>query len=281
MLPEPRLPDKRFVAGQRCTGDRIESFVKRHVDRIEQRGDFPVRARVMRRRLPESRAVEMQTHAAFARRCEQREQLVPVRKLRAEFALRQFDQQRGNRFGERGHIVARHQPDGRPDRYDAQPVDEFERLRLVHHRMRRRMHCDRRGTGTVGPNAQRDLLCERAAGHEHGCRFAEFGGDARFETCELLSLTVQVAGQRRGVESGERCEHLARRALDVVRQRPGRISLGGGGRRNPRRRAGSDVRYRPALRPGRSRRARCGCAHRRAPLSDACRALPRRSIGRR
>ena len=58
------------------------------------------------------------------------------------------------------------------------------------------MHGDGLDSGAFAPDAQRNLLGQRAAGHENRGGFPQLGGDARFESSEQFALAVQVAGQR-------------------------------------------------------------------------------------
>src|SRR5204863_6372641 len=73
-------------------------LVERDVDGVEEPGDLVEPALVEGPALPESRAVEMERGTALARLVAGRYEIVPRRKLPAELALRQLEQQRRDRL---------------------------------------------------------------------------------------------------------------------------------------------------------------------------------------
>jgi len=97
---------------------------------------------------------------------------------------------------------------------------------------------ERRHAAPVAPNAQRDLLGHRSAGHEDRRFFAELGGEAPLETFDDFASAVDVGVECRVDELRQVRERALRANRQMMRQRArtGRAQpceLGVGYRRSP------------------------------------------------
>ena len=108
--PEPRLRDEVRRTGQGRAGDGADALVEGDIDAVEERGDLGVGAIVERAGLPQPRAIHVHGDATVARPGHLRFQVRPGRELPADLALRQFQQQRGERAGRGAQIVEGKEP---------------------------------------------------------------------------------------------------------------------------------------------------------------------------
>jgi hypothetical protein len=127
-----------------------------------------------------------------------RPQLVPVRLLPAEVALRQLDEQRPWRFGDRRQVADGQQPVRVADRAAGQAVQALEGPVLVAVQVAQRVVHDRPALAPVGVHAQHRLLGHRAAGQVDGGRLAEQPGDLRLEFGDHAPVAVAVGHGVRG-----------------------------------------------------------------------------------
>ena len=127
-----------------------------------------------------------------------RPQVVPVRLLPAEVALRQLDQQGSGWLGDRGQVVEGQQPHRIADRAAGQAVQALEGPVLVPVQMAQRVIQHRPALPPVGVDAQHRLLGHRAAGQVDGGRLAEQPGDLGFELGDDAALAVTVGNRVRG-----------------------------------------------------------------------------------
>jgi hypothetical protein len=101
------------------------------------------------------------------------QQVRPVRLLAAEVALRQLDEQRRGRLGDRGQVVDTHQPVRVTGRAPGQAVQALERLPLVAVQVTHGVEHDGPALPPVGVNPEHRLLGHRAAGQECGRGLAQ------------------------------------------------------------------------------------------------------------
>ena len=127
-----------------------------------------------------------------------RPQVVPVRLLPAEVALRQLDQQRPGWFGDRGQVVDGQQPVLVAGRAAGQAVQPLEGPVLVPVQVAQRVVHHRPALATVGVHAQHRLLGHRAAGQVDGGRLAEQPGDLGLELGDHAPVAVAVRHRVRG-----------------------------------------------------------------------------------
>src|SRR5438045_2060674 len=73
-----------------------------------------------------------------------------------------------------------------------QPMKELVALLFMDLEMAGRVKRDCRGARAPGPDPQRDLLCHRPTGQEHGCLFSQQLGDVALEVGDEAALPVAV-----------------------------------------------------------------------------------------
>ncbi len=129
-------------------------------------------------------------------------QIVPVRLLTAEVALRQFDQQRRGRLGDPGQVVQGNQPVRSTRRAAGQSVQALVRLPLVPVQVTHRVEDDGSSLPPVGVYPQHRLLGHRAAGQERRRGLAQQPGDLRLQLGDNAALAVTV-GDRAGGNAGQ------------------------------------------------------------------------------
>jgi hypothetical protein len=142
------------------------------------------------------------------------DQVVEGGQLAAEVSLRQFEQQRGDRLGDRLEIVEGDQPGQLADRAPDQAVHAGETLVLVPGDVTVGMPQHRAGAAGVGVHAQDGGLGHGAAGQEDGGRLAEQLGDLTLEIGDDAALAVEV-----GLDVvADRGDHLGRAAETVAEE---------------------------------------------------------------
>ncbi len=167
LAPETRFGDDVLFAEQHAAGQPAESLVERHVDGVEQRGDVGQRPIVERRRLPQSGAVEVDCGAPRMGTGDLGDEVVPGREPAADLALRELDQERGERLADRFDVGHGQQLPPVADRPPDQAVEPLIGLVLVQLEVAGRMERDDLPAAPVSVHPQRDLLGHRAARHEH------------------------------------------------------------------------------------------------------------------
>ena len=161
--PDACLRDQLFGAGENTAAEPTEILIERDVDGVEESGDLAELPAVERAALPEPCAVEVQRHAVRPGPPLLRTQVAPRRKLPAEVALRQFEEQRTERFVYGVQIRPRHEAVALADRARLQAVQMRVAAFLVDVEVALRMEPDREAAASLAQNPQRDLLRHRAA----------------------------------------------------------------------------------------------------------------------
>src|SRR5262249_33912947 len=113
-------------------------------------------------------------------------------------ALRQLDQQRAGRFGDRGQVVDGQQPGLVAGRPAGQAVQPLEGPVLVPVQVAQGVVHHRPALAAVGVHAQHRLLGHRAAGQVDGGRLAEQPGDLVLELGDHAPVAVAVRHRVRG-----------------------------------------------------------------------------------
>src|SRR4051794_15656324 len=96
-LPDARLGNEIRRTDQCGAGDGANALVERHVHAVEEPGNLGICTPIERSRFPEARTVHVYGDAAFTCPGCLRLELRPRRKLAADLALRQLEQQRAQR----------------------------------------------------------------------------------------------------------------------------------------------------------------------------------------
>jgi hypothetical protein len=121
-------------------------------------------------------------------------QVRPVRLLAAEVALRQFDEQRRGRLGDRGQVIDAHQPVRVTGRAPGQAVQALERLSFVPVQVTHRVEDDGPALPPFGVHPQHRLLGHRAAGQEGRRGLVQQPGDLSLQFGNNTAVAVTVDG---------------------------------------------------------------------------------------
>ena len=191
--PDACLGDEILGAEQHRTRQRTDPLVERYIDRIEKRAYVGKGLRrIELARLPQPGAVQVQLHAALARKRRERLQLVPRRKTAADLARRQLDQQRREALVTSREIARQRRPVAQAQQYRVEMVQSGIGTLLMELEMRRRVHRDAEMTGALAPDAQRDQLRHRAAHHECRCRLTQKRGNLCLERFDQFAVGVAI-----------------------------------------------------------------------------------------
>ena len=194
-----RLRHTRACATNDCdpassrTRERADTFVERHVDRVEERGDFLVRAGcVALACFPQPRPVEVHANAASPRQRGKLHEVVEGRKLAADLARGELHQEGGEPLGPRGQVGSRRGARRRAEQHRIQSLHPGIAAHLVQFEMRGGMHRECGDAGFLGMDAQCDLLCHGAARHEDGALATEQRSDPGLEAGDQRTFAVPV-----------------------------------------------------------------------------------------
>ena len=134
----------------------------------------------------------MECGAALARLVAGGHEIVPRRKLSAQFALRQLEQQRRDRLTNRVQVVGSRKTLACPEVSRVQAVQVLIPALLVRLEVTVRVERDPPVPAPLGVDSQRDLLRHRPRGHPDRCLFPEQLRDARFQPFNERPFAVNV-----------------------------------------------------------------------------------------
>ena len=120
--PDTGLVDHVLRSREHAAAESAEVLVERDVDAVEQRRDIAKRTAVEGLTLPQPRAVEVQRDAVRPRPLRLGDEASPRRKLTAEVALRELEQQRSEWLRHRFEIVEGNEPIAVSNRPRLEPV---------------------------------------------------------------------------------------------------------------------------------------------------------------
>ena len=138
------------------------------------------------------------------------EEVVPDWQLAPDLALGQFQQEHGERLGDRLQIVERQQAIRLADRDPAQAVQPLIRVALMEIEMVPGVHSDIGASPAFRPDPERDLLCQRTARQKDRRLFPQQLGDLRLEPVDQFALAVAVGGHVGVGRLGQLPQDLAR-----------------------------------------------------------------------
>ena len=234
----PRLHGRHQsrIAQQHAAGQAAQAFVKAHVDRVGQRCDLGQRPVVMRGRLPQPRAIEMQGHALSPAPGAEGHEFVPGGQAVAAAAQRQLHHDHPRPLGQGCQLGGGEGGIGVAHERRVQTHQLAIGLGLVDGNVALRMHGHGAGAAAA-PHPQHGELSRHPFVEEARGRLAKERGQVGLQGLQGGALAVDIRRRRGFGQVCQRQQRLAHRAHGPVAVEPTGASVadldvaehGGGG----------------------------------------------------